>query len=687
MGTMLRYIPRVLLKYLAQCALGGFLAFGFVQYHTWIVLGWTFESVWTIYRTLLSCVAWLGGWRAAILLPTKGSNRCGTCKAEFLQCNKSFQYPALVDGADSIRLLRIIEDQQRDIKCQLATFSLDEAPDYLALSYRWTADDPKHMLTLNESTFHVRGNLHDFLKTMKHEGNPSWLFIDAICINQHDVRERSHQVALMRQIYTSATEVVAWLRCESKRPTIDGEEMTIRSSPAEMRKALKKMTDDLDDDPELKHLPAGAIAMMKESMEKYARERYAERFKAVQETTVWHIFLEDDYWTRLWPVQEILLARNLTFRCRKVAFDWVDLQIVVEEQRPEIHGLYDKAQLPPHRAYQPARDNGPLKMGAHKLTMMSELLWRKHHQQRLVGHFNTCIPLYEAIIQFAGQKCTDPRDKIFGLVGICQAKLKPYYDMPLSEVYLRALVEGLVEIFEEHSAEPDNISSAASLKKITTFCWALRYALGLDEMSATVSLITKEVLHLFSPPQSMICDDLSWTGLPLNGIVIRNIQPLLTNDVLAFAWTHFSLDKIYYDMSRTFFEGRYPWMGKFKEWANNGGWIRARLLAVFAEMIFGPLYLASRWPLMVYHTYDSLMTLPGGEEVRKYGEWSKMSGRVFQDMMKDGIVPRKFYILTVLEDNEERIVDALGGLLAKGMAFFAGQGEDEGHQTTGNNST
>ncbi|KAK4501118.1 hypothetical protein PRZ48_006924 [Zasmidium cellare] len=559
-----------------------------------------------------------------------------------------------------------------EVKCELTTFTLGDLPDYVALSYRWTDDDPKHASTLNEGAFHIRGNLRDFLESMKQENYFSWLFIDAICINQHDIRERSHQVALMRQIYTKATEVVAWLRCESKMPVIDGKEIAIKSSAVEIRNALKKLNADFENEPNQKPLPPEAIEMMKDSLEKYARARYAESVRTVRGTTAWHLFLEDDYWTRLWPVQEILLARNLTFRCRKVNFDWVDLQILVEEQQPESHGLYDKAKLPPHRAYQHARDYGTLKMGAHKLTMMSELLWRKQNQQRFIGDFNTSIPLYEAIIQFAGQKCTDPRDKIFGLVGICQTKLKPDYNLPLSEVYLRALVEGLVEIFEEHSTNSDNISSAASLEKIKTFCWALRYALGLDEMSTTVSLITKEVLHLFSPPRSMLCDDLSWTGLPLNGLLIRNVQPLLANDVLAFAWTHFALDKIYYDMSRTFFEGRYPWMGKFKEWATNGGWIRARILAVVAEMIFGPLYMASRWPLMVYQTHDSLMALPGGEEVRRYSEWSKMSGRVFQDMVKEGIVPRELYILTVMEDNEDRIVDALGGLLAKGMALWAG---------------
>lgn len=361
--AFMRRLQRVLLRYLAWFALALFLAFGFVQYYTWIVLGWTFESTWKIRRVVRDYIARIYGARQSQLWPTNESDRCATCRADVLQCNGRFDYPGLCDDADSIRLVSVSGDSESVIQCRLATFNLDESPQYIALSYRWTSDDPDYTISLNESTFHVRRNLHDFLEAMITEGYAGWIFIDAICINQHDVRERSHQVALMRTIYTKATEVLAWLRCDNKRLTLDGQEVTIQSSPVEIRKALRKMDNEFGVSPELEKLPPQALEMMKAAVENYARARYAERFKAVRDTVVWHIFLEDDYWTRLWPVQEILLAKNLTFRCRKVSFDWVDLQILVEEQRPEIHGLYEKAQLPPHRAYQHARDDGPLKMG------------------------------------------------------------------------------------------------------------------------------------------------------------------------------------------------------------------------------------------------------------------------------------------------------------------------------------
>jgi hypothetical protein len=37
------------------------------------------------------------------------------------------------------------------------------------------------------------------------------LWVDAICINQHNNQEKSHQVSMMGEIYKRDTQVLAWL--------------------------------------------------------------------------------------------------------------------------------------------------------------------------------------------------------------------------------------------------------------------------------------------------------------------------------------------------------------------------------------------------------------------------------------------------------------------------------------------
>ena len=43
------------------------------------------------------------------------------------------------------------------------------------------------------------------------------LWLDALCINQEDLRERNHQVGLMRSIYINTDNVLLWLGEEIKR--------------------------------------------------------------------------------------------------------------------------------------------------------------------------------------------------------------------------------------------------------------------------------------------------------------------------------------------------------------------------------------------------------------------------------------------------------------------------------------
>lgn len=57
----------------------------------------------------------------------------------------------------------------------------------------------------------VPRNVFFALQYLRHEGNTRTLWIDAICINQEDLDERSEQVVHMLQIYKNASRVIVWL--------------------------------------------------------------------------------------------------------------------------------------------------------------------------------------------------------------------------------------------------------------------------------------------------------------------------------------------------------------------------------------------------------------------------------------------------------------------------------------------
>ncbi|KZM28550.1 uncharacterized protein EKO05_0005580 [Ascochyta rabiei] len=122
-----------------------------------------------------------------------------------------FQYRAL-SGTGCIRLASILPDERgADVKLELEHADLDSDLTYECLSYAWGPVDHDLSITLNGSSFLVSSTLHIALEHLRYAQQKRKIWIDAICINQADVEERSKQVAIMKRIYQKATRVVVWL--------------------------------------------------------------------------------------------------------------------------------------------------------------------------------------------------------------------------------------------------------------------------------------------------------------------------------------------------------------------------------------------------------------------------------------------------------------------------------------------
>lgn len=127
-------------------------------------------------------------------------------------------YHALNDERREIRLLKLQPGgHDEPLQCVLGKAALTTKPQYNALSYVWgdaVATAPAEpAIVLNGEHFPVTPNLYSALQHLRAhlEGESLSLWIDAVCINQNDIAERSQQVAMMRDIYSSATRVTIWL--------------------------------------------------------------------------------------------------------------------------------------------------------------------------------------------------------------------------------------------------------------------------------------------------------------------------------------------------------------------------------------------------------------------------------------------------------------------------------------------
>lgn len=133
-----------------------------------------------------------------------------------------FEYDILSGQSQQIRLLKPVWVSDRDTHLSLETFTVQDCPVYQAFSFTW---DPKTrprtdacMIVVNERTFEVRENLYQFLRYFTHHSldesckqSDTYLWIDAICINQLSAFYKSKQVSFMGEIYENAERVVVWL--------------------------------------------------------------------------------------------------------------------------------------------------------------------------------------------------------------------------------------------------------------------------------------------------------------------------------------------------------------------------------------------------------------------------------------------------------------------------------------------
>lgn len=97
------------------------------------------------------------------------------------------------------------------IRCVFSVVALDDQPQFEALSYVWGNPTSDAVVELEGRAVRVTSNLHSALKHLRRSGEERIIWADALCIDQENNEERSHQVSLMQHIYTQASAVVIYL--------------------------------------------------------------------------------------------------------------------------------------------------------------------------------------------------------------------------------------------------------------------------------------------------------------------------------------------------------------------------------------------------------------------------------------------------------------------------------------------
>jgi hypothetical protein len=94
----------------------------------------------------------------------------------------------------------------------LRVVSLETCPSFAALSYVWgRSSSPSDAILCGNVEIEITSNCRDALRQLRQRYGSMTIWVDAICVNQKDEREKSSQLPLMEEIYTWARQVYVWL--------------------------------------------------------------------------------------------------------------------------------------------------------------------------------------------------------------------------------------------------------------------------------------------------------------------------------------------------------------------------------------------------------------------------------------------------------------------------------------------
>ena len=368
----------------------------------------------------------------------------------------TFKHKALDNPAESIRLVHIRAQQTAPfLDLGLSTHSLADNIQYFAVSYTWGDGGFTEDIILNGHLMKITKNCRYALDQINRQypsdecsQEPTYLWIDSICINQEDNDEKSYQVAMMGDIYAKATKVLACIG-----PAADNSSM-LRTLLNDIKTKSPQLYADKE---KLRcgywYYKVGSWGIETSSLQSCFQDSVVSQDElAIQLRKACFAFAERRYWSRLWIIQEFTApdrsGNDLEVLCGYDSFSKAEINLCFY--------LASYLYKPSHR--DEVDDGG---FFANRFPII-----RRHCFETLM-EFDSSAPIPFGVILFTIKDifhCTKPEDRIYGLLPLAEW---PDGMPPIRPVYNPTSALDLAELLLSSGDEE------------SLFCWTVLEALEI----------------------------------------------------------------------------------------------------------------------------------------------------------------------------------------------------------------
>lgn len=363
---------------------------------------------------------------------------------------RPYEYPKL-RGDHDIRLFEIYpdggsgyyDDHSGRVKGRIIHSSLLWGPSYDAISYTWADEKGDSAATeqvyiMNErAEVSVTRNCVRVLRQLRHKKKRRLVWIDAICIDQHSDLDRTHQVSLMSRIYMSANQVIAYTgeaTQESNRlfdwmNSVHPKDLVLPTSSG--------WADLLDAEGQSWAPSSGQLAAGLEYFwYRLGVLSHTVSFRCSQFCSVMFGSGPRQADVASLPDQQVLDAATEYFSRRWFQRVWVLQEVSLPDVRSVVIMCGSKSTSAMRALHSlsllPSDSPGALTLGRFYLMLRNKIMRpEKSH-------------LLDVLIETRDRHCSDPRDKIFGVISIARGldegrfrELVANYDLSTAQVYAR----------------------------------------------------------------------------------------------------------------------------------------------------------------------------------------------------------------------------------------------------------